>query len=836
MSSFFREFFSRYLRFASGHRLLCISLSVLLFVAAVWATTGLKLKSSLKELLPENSPSVVQLDRMLDRVGGISVLTVAISSPNVGANMKFVDDLNIKLAELPKSRVRYVVANVAEIRKFYEDNMLHYINLPDLEKLYGRVSRVVEYEKFKRTPFYIDLGIEEPPVTLKWRDIEDDNKGNVRMPLATYKDYYGGEEGRFLIMMIRPQGAALSIDKARTLIADVQGMVDSLNPSSYDPTMEVGLCGNVVSTVEEYDTLRTDMFSTFGLCILLVALAITLYFLRMRIVAFLGMTLLFGIAFTFALTRYTIGYLNAQTAFLASIIVGTGINYGVILMGRYLEERKNGLDALAAMETSLTQMAMPTFLAAATTALSFAVLMVARVRGLSQFGFIGSVGVMFCWLSTMFFLPLMVVVSEHVKSLFKGAFKPKRKSALIPAVDRMLQHFPIGIIAISLVLTVIASVVVYRFIPNSIEYDFSKMRNKSSAVDGTEALEKRVSKLWVGSMTPAVVLLDTPADGPSVCDAVMKQNDSRPRPEQMVDNCFNVYDMLPKDQDKKLPILKRFNRLLDQKWIGDVKGDVGKKLRTVKRSLKKYKLEVDDLPDDLVRNFTDLAGGVGTFAFINPRSGMPLSNGHNLIRFADTIQNITTPDGRVFHATGQSLIFSDIVKIVKEETPLLTLVSLIAVLVLVLIFIRKMSEGYVIAVALIWTVLMMLGAMGLWGIKINFFNFIALPLTFGVGVDYALNVTVRFHMDRKSHVVDILRHTGGAVALCATTTIIGYFVLTRSTNQAVAQFGTIAIIGEFASIFAAVVLVPAIIIAVRRKKKSDQQLSDGGENNSETND
>jgi len=821
MNSFFKKFFSSYLRFVNGHRLLSISLSLLLFVSAIWAASGLKLKSSLKELLPENSPSVVQLDRMLDRVGGISVLTVAVASPNVRANMQFVDDLNIKLAELSKSRVRYVVANVSEIRKFYKNNMLHYINLKDLKELYGRVKKTVEREKFKRTPFYIDL--DESPVTLKWRDIEERNTDNVRMPLATYKNYYGGEEGRFLIMMIRPQGAALSIDKARALIADVEGMIADLNPTSYDPTMEVGLCGNVMSTVEEYDTLKKDMFSTFGLCIILVAAAIMLYFLRIRIVVFLGMTLLFGIAFTFALTRYTIGYLNAQTAFLASIIVGTGINYGVILMGRYLEERKKGGGAFSAMERSLSEMAMPTFLAAATTALSFAVLTIARVRGLSQFGFIGSVGVMFCWLSTIFFLPMMVVISERVRTLFKVVLKPKRMSALPSAIDRVLQHFPVVIIIISLILTVVASVVVYRFIPNSIEYDFSKMRNKSSAVDGTEALEKRVSKLWVGSMTPAVILLDKPSDGPMVCDALMKQNDSRPRTEQMVDSCFNVYDLLPRDQEARVPVLKRFNRLLDEKWIDETKGVVGRKIRTIKRSFEKYKLTVDDLPDDLVRNFTDLEGNVGTFAFVNPRSGMPLSNGHNLIRFADTIQNITTPDGRVFHATGQSLIFSDIVKIVKEETPTLTIVSLVAVLLLVLIFIRRMSEGYVIALALIWTVLMMLGAMGLWNIKINFFNFIALPLTFGVGVDYALNVTVRFHMDRRSRVIDILRHTGGAVALCAATTIIGYFVLTRSTNQAVAQFGTIAIIGEFASIFAAVVLVPAIIIAVRRKKESDRK-------------
>ena len=99
------------------------------------------------------------------------------------------------------------------------------------------------------------------------------------MPLAVYGNYYGGEGGELLIVMIRPKGASLAIDDARKLISEVKSIVIELNPQSYDPDMNVGYCGNVVSTVEEYDTLRYDMLSTAGLCILLVAGIIVLYFL-----------------------------------------------------------------------------------------------------------------------------------------------------------------------------------------------------------------------------------------------------------------------------------------------------------------------------------------------------------------------------------------------------------------------------------------------------------------------------------------------------------------------------------------------------------------------------
>jgi len=814
------HFFAKYLRLISRHRKLCVLISIVLLASSAYLSSRLALKSSLKELLPQNTESVVQLDRMLAKVGGISVLTVAVESENVEANKKFVDDLTEKLDALPKSEVRYVISKVDKIREFYEDNFIHYINVADLNKLYDRLKRLVDYEKLKRTPLFFDLGLEESPVTLKVDDIRERNEKNVRMPLAVFENYYGGEDGRFLILMIRPQGATLAVDKARDLISKVKGIVGSLNPASYDPAMGVGYCGNIVTTVEEYDTLKHDMISTAGLCILLVCGVIVLYFLRLRIVAFLGATLLIGITFTFAITKLGIGYLNTQTAFLASIIIGTGINYGIILIGRYLEERKSGMEPTPSMEMALIHTWKPTFLAAATTSISFVILMIARVRGLSQFGFIGSVGVMCCWLASMLFLPPMVIISERVLRLFRRRFSiPRRESAVFPAMDRLLQHFSPTIIITSAIVAIVAFITVWRYVPHSLEYDFSKLRNKVSASYGTEALEKRVSKLWVGSMTPAVVLLGKPEEGPIVCDAVMRQNNALPEADRRVDDCYTIYNLLPKDQDEKVPILARFDHLLNQRWIGEVGGDMGKRLKQIKNSLKKPKLDIGDLPEDLIRNFEDLDGNVGLIAYINPRSGMPLSDGRNLIRFADTIADIRTDDGRVFHATGESLIFADLIKIVKDEAPMLTLLSFIGVSLFVILAIRKMNEAYVVVAALVWGVLMMVAVMAIMGIKINFFNFIALPLTFGIGVDYSLNIAMRLHKDKHRRTIDIIRHTGGAVVLCSATTTIGYFVLTRSNNQAVAQFGLMAIIGEITCIFAAMFLVPALVIVGRKLKK-----------------
>ena len=77
----------------------------------------------------------------------------------------------------------------------------------------------------------------------------------------------------------------------------------------------------------------------------------------------------------------------------------------------------------------------------------------------------------------------------------------------------------------------------------------------------------------------------------------------------------------------------------------------------------------------------------------------------------------------------------------------------------------------------------------LFGVRINFANFIAFPITFGIGVDYAVNIMSRYVQDGEEDPVAAVRSTGAAVALCSLTTIIGYSSLlsrrtARSTSSA----------------------------------------------------
>jgi predicted RND superfamily exporter protein len=104
-------------------------------------------------------------------------------------------------------------------------------------------------------------------------------------------------------------------------------------------------------------------------------------------------------------------------------------------------------------------------------------------------------------------------------------------------------------------------------------------------------------------------------------------------------------------------------------------------------------------------------------------------------------------------------------------------------------------------------------------VHVTFLNFIALPITFGIGAEYALNVVTRYREER--NIVRAVISTGAAVALCSWTTIVGYGSLLAARNQALQGFGSMAILGEVACLSAAIVALPAVLLW-RRARPFDE--------------
>jgi predicted RND superfamily exporter protein len=175
------------------------------------------------------------------------------------------------------------------------------------------------------------------------------------------------------------------------------------------------------------------------------------------------------------------------------------------------------------------------------------------------------------------------------------------------------------------------------------------------------------------------------------------------------------------------------------------------------------------------------------------------------------------------------LVFADVLSAITQDGPRATWLSLAGVVALVLVAfgvgkrsVRSLSDAGWVLASLAVGVLWFGGLAGLFHLRLNMLNFIALPITFGIGVDYAVNVFQRRRLDHAASIADCVRTTGGAVTLCSLTTLIGYSSLLVARNQALISFGLLADLGEVACLAAALVALPAMLhwVELRRAARS----------------
>jgi len=107
--------------------------------------------------------------------------------------------------------------------------------------------------------------------------------------------------------------------------------------------MSVGYTSDVAISVEELSALVQDLSSSSVLVVVAVGAVIVFYYRWWRSIVILVVPLLLATVYAFAIASlppFNITELNSNTAFLGSIIIGNGINFGIVLLARYVEERR----------------------------------------------------------------------------------------------------------------------------------------------------------------------------------------------------------------------------------------------------------------------------------------------------------------------------------------------------------------------------------------------------------------------------------------------------------------------------------------------------------------
>src|SRR5262249_32552396 len=258
--------------------------------------------------------------------------------------------------------------------------------------------------------------------------------------------------------------------------------------------------------------------------------------------------------------------------------------------------------------------------------------------------------------------------------------------------------------------------------------------------------------------------------------ALEARRDEAPEDAKPFKAVHTLQDFVPGDQPQKIPILLELKDRVVRAHKRGLLDDLA--YAEVSRYLPPEDLRpfgIADLPAGVARAFTERDGTRGRIVYISPLRDDLTSDAHYLFRWARSFRETRLPDGSIVLGSGRAVIYADMWAAIVDDVPPAVLVSFFATLVIVVAAFRGKRAALWVLGGLLVGVAWMTGVLSLFHVKLNFLNFIALPITFGIGVDYAVNIVQR---DLSEHdPLAAVRRTGGAVILCSMTTLLGYLAL-----------------------------------------------------------
>ena len=754
--------------------------------------------------------------------------------------------------------VSYVETGTKEVREFFQGNKWLYADLSDLENADSTLDHQIAMKSGmvsnlegddddlggeKKKPTAGDAGApggEEKKAALGMDEFHDrwEQKGRKNDDFPT--GYFATTDGTMLGIRIVSPTTGTGDKGGDLLLKQVEGIVKGLDAPK---DMKIGFAGDIPNAIAEKESIVSEAAWATGIAALLILVGIFTFFRSFSALVVMLFPTTVGIACAYSFATATFGYVNTSGAFLGAIILGNGINYPIVLLSRYREFVARGMTPEAAKQAAVWNAFRAELVGASVAGIAYGSLVITRFRGFSQFGMIGFVGMLLVWLSIIPLVPALITIFERFRARARVAAFVEKRDALFdkPAVSwlftkvdasgtsgpvirliaRATEKKPGWFLAVAGVITVVALVKVPAFLKDPWEYNFAHLGSSSSKEnDGAGAWSSKAEKVFGGKMNiaGARMLATSAAQVPAV-KAQILANDAKDPQGKLVDEVNSIADLMPgsdAEQKAKLAVLDRIRDRLTERVLFDMSPDDRRKLLEMKPPETLKVIEHKDIPALMRRRFEEKNGTIGTVFYVK-FVDLSFSDGHNLLRIAKTTDNVTLPDGTVVKTASRSTIFAEMIRSMERDGPLASFASLGAVAVVVVIATGTKRGAIAVLLSLIMGVIWMIGGAAWTDLKLNFLNFIALPITFGIGCEYPFNIFDRSRL-LGGDIALAVRRSGGAVALCSFTTTIGYGSLLFADNQALKSFGRLAASGEITCIACAMLVLPSLLHVWKRRK------------------
>jgi predicted RND superfamily exporter protein len=587
--------------------------------------------------------------------------------------------------------------------------------------------------------------------------------------------------------------------------------------TGYQP--RIYITGRIPFVAQISRSMENDAILSAVLSIAIVSGLFYVAFRRFLPLLGICLTLILSALVSLALGMLFFKSINVIAIGFFSILVGLGVDFSLLLFGRYQQARRAGEGHARAVFCSVRDIGAAIFYVVCTTAIGFFALNFSKSAGFAQLGTLVALGVTMAGLFMVLFLFLFF---KRVKPVEKVDFLLLAATKFVNATFRE-PRILLG--AAGAVLIGGALIALGPFIP--LKFDTSPFSLQPKTVPAAIALQVMSTELKQES-DPIRVLV-TPRNQQEAYERWQRLDDAFKAGLKSGYLKFAAtpaaFTLNPQRIDENRTILKTVDFNQVKQNVRDTlekNGFAVDAFQSVFVLLDKMQAEqtASGLPD-WTKIFPEKSSWwflINTFFSEDQRTeaGMlrtaqPIRSSEDQVKLSEFIHQ-ADPQAII---TGWQYTLWDLIPWAKGE--LVTFTTVVGLLILLLLWVvyRRLSLWLIHASALLLSMLGLVAALKLFHVSINLLNTLAFPLVLAIGVDYGIQFLVvsRREGDLRENLANVLK----PLSICGLATFAGFAVLIPAQNPALSGLGTVCALGVLLCLLTTFFfMVPAFALLQKR--------------------
>ena len=811
-----------YLGFARRWPFIPIAVVGLLALILALVSRSLTIDSSLASLLPRGTPTLLALEEIEERIPGSGRLSYLVRSNDPEFNYALAVRLREKVETWEETRWAIDRRDPGELSRL----RAQLIPREELARLADELEALIDWEECERLPGCEN--IDERPQLPTEEEFEERLRGSPE--LSSLIRYLGGtsvvhpeksesalpsgalcsEDGTICAVDASFTPSPSNLEEATKIYDKSVELLESLRGPDDPPDLELAFSGPYRNAPMTKKVMEEDLKLTSVLSLGLVLGWLLFQFRGIRAILLVFLPLSAAMLITLGAVALFGLEMNLVSSFTFAILIGIGNDFGVHILMHYGDRRRDGMGVEEALRGALHSLRGSMLAAAMTTILTFTLLSFADFRGLSQLGSIAAIGVAIAVVVYRFLLPPLIFAFDRLRPESAPLIR-SYQWAHIRKIGRR------GALFIVIAFGAMGIILGYFGKDASFEYEFKKL-NPREIEHGIAT----AGALHGASGVPLYVLTDGEGDAGRIAHETERILGERfTAPENIL--TLSLSSFLPDDLDARLKELERL-RALDARIAQRVSEEELEEYAGLRELIEEREpLRYELLPEFVRDLFTERDGKRGSFAVLY----LQVSGSDAIImeRLSEEIAHLRErfPEARF---ASPSAVVGEIMPSLRSDGPLVIGLTFGILFLITLIASRSFTRSLLILIPLALAGAYALGFMGLFDLRLNFYNMLVLPVALALGIDGAIYIA--WSMEEREDIArSVSLRTAQRGVLAAMMTNIGAFSsFALAGNPGLSSLGKLAFVTLGSILLTTLIFFPALLalIASSRARHAPEKL------------